>query len=393
MSRTYDAIVVGAGGAGAATSLHLARAGMRVLLIDRARYGTGVLSTHAFMRGGIVQLSRLGLVDDLVVAGTPAIRRTVIRYGDVDEVVEVRPSAHVDALYAPHRTVLDRILVDAAVRAGVDVRFQTTLTGLRRDTDGRVLGIVASGPDGAILEGRAPITIGADGVRSRVAREVGALTYERGTAASAMVVGYWSQVEADGYQWLYGAGQAAGIIPTNDGQLSVWAGVPRHRFLRRLRHLPDLGFHEVLREVAPDWAEALTGGRQHGPLRGFPGTPGFLRQPWGRGWALVGDAAYFKDPLTTHGMTDALRDAELLARAITAAADGREGWDRALARYQDTRDELSRELFAVTDRVATFEWRIEELRPLLLDVARAMRPTVDHLLEVDVLSTSAGEGH
>ena len=391
MPRSYDAIVVGARVAGATTALPLARAGMRVLLIDRAGYGTGVLSTHAFMRGGVVQLARLGLADDLVAAGTPAIRRTVIRYGDVDEVIDVRPSAHVDALYAPHRAVLDRILIDAAIRAGVDVRFRTTLTALRRDTEGRVLGIEATGADGTSLEAHAPITVGADGLRSRVAREVGALTYERGTAASSMVVGYWSGVDVDGYQWLYGTRQAAGVIPTNDGQVSVWTGVPRDHFLHRLRHRPDLGFHEVLRAIAPDWAAALAGGHQHGPLRGFLGIPGFLRQPWGRGWALVGDAAYFKDPLTTHGMTDALRDAELLARAILAAADGRDSWDRALANYQDTRDALSHDLFALTDRVATFAWRMDELRPLLLDVARAMHPTVDHLLALDAVAASAEE--
>ena len=389
MSDTYDAIVVGARVAGATTSLLLARAGMRVLLVDRARYGTGVLSTHAFMRGGVVQLGRFGLADDLVAVGTPPIKRTVIRYGDVDEVVDIRPSAHVEALYAPKRTVLDQVLVDAAVRAGVDVRFRTTMTGLRRSGDGRVLGIEARGAGGATWDVSAPITVGADGIRSRVAREVGALTYVTGTAASAMVVGYWSGVEADGYQWLYGPGRAAGIIPTNDGQVSVWAGVPRHRFMQRLRHQPDLGFHEVLRTVAPDWAAALAHGRQHGPLRGFAGAPGFLRQPWGRGWALVGDAAYFKDPLTTHGMTDALRDGELLARAIMAAADGRETWDRSLARYQDTRDALSRDLFALTDRVATFDWSLTELRPLLLDVSRAMRPTVEHLLQLDAATSTA----
>lgn len=379
LRHRYDAIVVGARVAGAATAHWLARAGLRVLLVDRARYGTGVLSTHAFMRGGVMQLARLGVVDDLVAAGTPPIRRTVIRYNGDEEVIKVRPSEHVDALYAPHRVVLDRVLVDAAKRADVDVRFRTTLTGLLRGPGGEVLGVDLRDARGHSWTARAPITIGADGIHSRVAREVGALTYARGSSASAMVVGYWSEVEVDGYQWLYGHGRAGGVIPTNDGQVSVWAGVPRDRFVGDLRHRAGHGFDETLREIAPDWSARLARARQVGPLRGFAGVPGYLRQPWGRGWALVGDAGYFKDPLTTHGMTDALRDAELLARAVAEASAGRESWDGALATYHDTRDALSHELFEVTDRVASFRWSMHELRPLLIEVSRAMRPTVEHL--------------
>jgi flavin-dependent dehydrogenase len=389
VERTHDAIVVGARVAGATTAMLLARAGLDVLLIDRAPYGTGVLSTHAFMRGGVVQLSRFGLLDDVIAAGTPPVRRTVIRYGDVDEVVDIKPTMHAGALYAPRRTVLDRILVDAAVRAGVDVRFRTALTGLRRDADGAVVGIEARDATGRALVARAPITIGADGIRSRVAREVGALTYAEGTNASAMVLGYWSGVAADGYQWLYGEGESAGIIPTNDGQVCVWAGAPNQRFLTSLRRQPDLGFHAVLGAVAPDWAAALGAGRQHGPLRGFPGVPGFMRQPWGRGWALVGDASHFKDPLTTHGMTDALRDAELLSRAVVAAADGQTTWDQALAAYQDTRDALSRDLFVLADRVAAYAWRLDELKDLLVAMSAAMRAGVTHSLSLDTPTPAA----
>jgi flavin-dependent dehydrogenase len=386
--QTYDAIVVGARVAGAATALLLARAGQRVLVLDRARQGSDVLSTHAFMRGGIVQLSRWGVLDEVIAAGTPPIRRTVIRYGDAEEVVDIKPAPHTDALYAPRRTVLDPILVDAAVRAGAEVRFGVTVTGLLRGTDGAVTGVEARTADGRRMEARAPITIGADGIRSFVAREVGALTYAQGTSASSMVVGYWSGVEADGYQWLYGPGQSAGIIPTNDGQVCVWAGTSSHRFMNRLRHQADLGFHGILGSIAPDWSRTLASGQPLGPLRGFAGVPGFMRQPWGRGWALVGDASHFKDPLTTHGMTDALRDAELLARALIASATGESGIDQAMAAYHDTRDRLSRPLHALADRVAAYGWELEELRPLLLELSAAMRPGVKHLLELDAATAA-----
>lgn len=389
MNDRYDAIVVGARVAGATTAMLLARAGSRVLVLERGRLGTDILSTHAFMRAGVMQLSRFGLLDSIVAAGTPPIRRTVIRYGDVEEIVDIRPSPHADALYAPRRTVLDRTLVAAAIAAGAEVRFETAVHGLLRDDRGRVCGVVGRAADGSAFTARAPITVGADGIRSLVAREAGALTYALGRHATAMVAGYWSDVAVDGYQWLYGTGQTAGLIPTNDGQVCVWAGMPAPRFRTSARYQADLGFHHILEAVAPAWSAALARGRRNGPLRGFPGIPGYLRQPWGDGWALVGDASHFKDPLTTHGMTDALRDAELLARAILAADGTTAGFAHELAAYHDTRDRLSRPLFEVADRAASFQWELSDLRDLLIELSKAMRPEIGHLLELDTTAAAA----
>jgi flavin-dependent dehydrogenase len=141
--KTYDAVIVGARCAGAATAMLLARRGLSVLVLERARPGTDTLSTHALMRGGVVQLRRWGLLDRLVEAGTPPVRRTSFHYGDETVTVSVKPAAGVDALYAPRRTLLDRVLVDAAVEAGAEVRFGVDVTGVLRHPDGRVGGVVA----------------------------------------------------------------------------------------------------------------------------------------------------------------------------------------------------------------------------------------------------------
>jgi flavin-dependent dehydrogenase len=388
MDGNYDAIVVGARVAGAATAMLLARAGQRVLVLDRDRYGSDTFSTHAFMRGGVVQLSRWGLLDEVVAAGTPPVTRTVLRYGTEEEVIDIRPAPHTDALYAPRRTVLDRILVDAARRAGAEVRFEVTVTGLLRDDDGIVTGVEAHDRAGHQVVARAPITIGADGIRSRVARDVGALTYGQAHNASGMVAGYWAGLDVDGYQWLYAPGEAAGLIPTNDGLVCAWTATSSDRFLAELRRRPDHGFHDTFSRVAPDWSEALRDAEQVQPLHGFAGVFGYLRQPWGRGWALVGDASHFKDPLTTHGMTDALRDAELLARAVLAAASGTTTSERALADYQDTRDALARPLHVLADQAAGYAWTLDELRTLLLDLSAAMRPGVRHQLAFDSTVTA-----
>jgi flavin-dependent dehydrogenase len=212
-------------------------------------------------------------------------------------------------------------------------------------------------------------------------------------SASAFCVGWYSGVEADGYQWLYGhaadgAGRTGGIIPTNDGQVCAWAGLPSGVFHGRR---PEEHVDEVLDAIAPDWAERLRIGRRHGPVRGFPGLPGVVRRAWGPGWALVGDAGYFRDPVTAHGMTDALRDAELLARAVLAGAEDPTAAFPALATYERTRDELSLPLLRITDRIASYRWSLEEVRALLLDLTTAMRPEIDHLtaLDADLVPTTS----
>src|SRR3954447_8102767 len=106
---SWDVVVVGARVAGAATAMLLARAGLRVLCVDRSRYGSDTLSTHALMRGGVIQLDRWGLLPALEAAGTPAVRRTVFHYGDESYGVSIRPSGGVDALFAPRRTVIDTL--------------------------------------------------------------------------------------------------------------------------------------------------------------------------------------------------------------------------------------------------------------------------------------------
>jgi flavin-dependent dehydrogenase len=110
--------------------------------------------------------------------------------------------------------------------------------------------------------------------------------------------------------------------------------------------------------VSPSFADRLDAARPVEPVRGFGGHRGFIKRSTGPGWALVGDAGYFKDPLTAHGITDALRDAELLARAIM------KGSAEALADYQRTRDDLSRSLFELTDEIASFAWTDDSLQSL-----------------------------
>jgi 2-polyprenyl-6-methoxyphenol hydroxylase-like FAD-dependent oxidoreductase len=391
----YDAIVVGARVAGAATAMLLARRGRRVLLVDRRRPGSDTLSTHALMRAGVLQLKRWGLLDAVIAAGTPPVHKNVMRYGDVVDPIEIKPKAGVDALYAPRRTVLDTLLVEAAEASGVEVRFGVAVDGLCVDPQGRVAGIAGRDAAGVPFEATARITVGADGIRSVVALGAGAPVLHRGTGSTAVVYGYFegSDLPTE-FEFSYRTGASAGFIPTNDGQVCVWAGAPSARWLAELRHEPDLGFARMLAAAEPSAVEKVKAARLVGRLHGFAGEPSYLRQPWGPGWALVGDASHFKDPIAAHGITDALRDAELLAIAIDhAMTAGGIGEAAALERYHQTRDRLSLRMHAASDAVARYDWTTETVRDLLIEMAKSMGDEVELLSKLDAFEaggTAAG---
>jgi flavin-dependent dehydrogenase len=370
----YDAIVVGARCAGAATGMLLAQRGLDVLVVEQGERGTDTLSTLALMRAGVLQLSRWGLLDR-VRDETPAIRTTTFHYADQAVEIRIKPRDGVDALYAPRRTLLDPLLADAAETAGADVRYRTRLLDLRRDGRGRVQGATVAGRDGQPRTVAAGIVIGADGVHSSVARLAAAQTYRTGAHEGGVIYTFCPGLQVEGYHWRYAPGVTAGLIPTGGGDVLVFAGAPRERFMRELRFDMPAGFHAIVEAAAPELAPVIraTAG---GPYRGFAGQAGFLRQSWGPGWALVGDAGYFKDPITAHGISDALRDAELLARAIVA------GSEADLAAYQSLRDELSLPLFEYTDEIASFVWDFTRLQTLHKKMSDEMAREVLYLREL-----------
>ena len=205
LSGDYDVIVIGARPAGAGTALLLARLGLRVLVLDRGQYGADTLSTHALMRGGVLQLARWNVLPRVIAAGTPAVKAATFIYGDDIVRVPVKSRDGIDGLYAPRRTVLDRAIANTAMEAGVAFAYGATLVDLLWTHDGRVRGIVAQIGSGTARLG-AGLVVGADGLRSLVARLVGATATRTGSSSAANVFGYWSGVPVDGYRWYYRAG-------------------------------------------------------------------------------------------------------------------------------------------------------------------------------------------
>jgi len=221
----------------------------------------------------------------------------VFHYGADRIDVPIKPGSGVDALYAPRRTVLDPILVDAARDAGAEVRFGVAVTDLGRDGNGRVTGIVGRDERGSRLVVGARITIGADGMGSTVSRLAGAPTDRVAANAAAFIYGYWDGLPGRDYELFYQPGVAAGFFPTNRGQTCVFAGTSPQRYRLESRLGVASAYTRLLDQAAPGVLDADAGAPER--LRVFAGRrPGFLRRASGPGWALVGDAGYFKDPIT-----------------------------------------------------------------------------------------------
>jgi 2-polyprenyl-6-methoxyphenol hydroxylase-like FAD-dependent oxidoreductase len=356
----HDAVVVGARAAGAATAMLLARAGHDVVVVDRARLPSDTVSTHSLVRGGVVQLSRWGLLDDVLDSGAPPVRSVLFQqHGDQATAplrLPVKDKAGVDMMLAPRRYVLDAILADAAGRAGATLLTGTTVTDVLADADGRVTGVLANTSDGTRRQLSARLVIGADGVRSRMSDLFGARVRESYEPSGTCLYTYVGGVDWDGFEFHLGDQAFAGVFPTHHGQAAVWLISPSAQLASVLTAgagRPE-AWLRALRTCAPELADRVLAGTINAPLRGSIGLPNHVRQAAGPGWALVGDAGYHRDPITGHGLTDAFRDAELLAEAADAIL--RAGADEtvALAEYERQRDDAIRDTFRLTRALAAF---------------------------------------
>jgi flavin-dependent dehydrogenase len=268
----------------------------------------------------------------------------------------VKDRAGVDMLIAPRRTHLDAILARSAVDAGATLRTGTRVTGLVHDPRGRVAGVHARTTDGQDITMLARHVVGADGLRSTMAGLFGAEVLRSFRGDVTTFYTYVDEVAWRGFEFHVGAGSYAGVFPTHDGQAAVWLCRPTSRSTdligagaRRTEALM-----EAMDETAPALGERLRSGRLVARARGIVSPPNHVRQAYGDGWALVGDAGYHRDPMTGHGITDAFRDAELLADALDTALVEPASERTALEGYERARDAALSDVFALTRALSRF---------------------------------------
>ncbi|MGE0135239.1 MAG: FAD-dependent monooxygenase [Dehalococcoidia bacterium] len=363
----YDVIVVGARVAGASTAMLLARKGLRVLLVDRARFPSDIRHGHLLHRHGPRKLREWGLLDEVAEA-TPALTAAITDFDDfpllsTDLVEDGLPWA-----YAPRRSTFDAILVRAAVEAGVELREGFTVDSYNA-VDGAITGITGRAGGPPVAE-RARITVGADGRHSPLARTVGARSYFEADTLLCYYFSYWADVEASDFELYQSIEARRGVFAfrTEGGLLAVFVAAPVEE-LPALRRDIEGSFMASLDAAAPLLAERVRSGRRVEGMSGATSLPNFFRQPYGPGWALVGDAGLHKDPWLALGMCDAMRDAELLADAIGRGLEGGADLDEQLAGFHATRDALTEADYRENLALARFEPR----PPMLGALRQALR--------------------
>jgi flavin-dependent dehydrogenase len=344
----YDAIVVGARCAGSPTAMLLARAGYRVLLLDRSAFPSDKLSTHYIQPSGVKLLEEWGLLDAVIATNTPAITSFTVYSGDA---VLMEPPMD-GVAYCPRRYLLDKILVDAAVAAGAELREGFKVDEIIMDS-GTVTGIAGRSGGGQTVRESARYVIGAEGHHSIVADAVNAPKYREREALTGGYYSYWSGVELAGAEIYISDRGGVLAFPTNDDRVCVAAGGPRERFDEYRRDI-ERGFFAIL-DASPKFAAKVRAGNREERWMGTADVPNFFRKPWGAGWALVGDAGYMKDPTTGFGIADAFRDAALLAKALDLTLSGALPAEEALAGYQSRRDAIAIPIYEMTLQMASGE--------------------------------------
>jgi 2-polyprenyl-6-methoxyphenol hydroxylase-like FAD-dependent oxidoreductase len=348
----YDVVVVGARCAGSPLGMLLARAGHRVLIVDRSTFPSDTISTHFVQLSGIARLDRWGLLDDVLATGAPLITTGMIDYGAEPLEAETTMGTGLPGNLAPRRTVLDKVLVDGARAAGADVLEGFFVDSFTTD-DGRVTGLEGRDAAGETASITARVVVGADGRNSTLARHVEAEAYQSVPSLSWGYYSYWSGVDCSGAEIYLHESRFTVAFPTNDGLTLVAVGFPMEEF-EDIRKDVEERFASTLEEMGTLGKRVQAGAREE-KIVGMRENPNFLRQPYGPGWALVGDAGYHKDPTPAHGISDAFRDAETLATALDDVLAGRSDEDDALSLWHQGRDEHARPALETTVKMSSFQ--------------------------------------
>jgi 2-polyprenyl-6-methoxyphenol hydroxylase-like FAD-dependent oxidoreductase len=361
---SYDAIVVGARCAGSPTAMLLARKGYRVLLLDKATFPSDTMSTHHVHPPGVAALKRWGLLERLEASGCPPVRTYSFDFGPLTISGSPRPLEGVARGYCPRRTVLDQLLVDAAVEAGAELREGFTVDEILA-SDGKVTGIRGHARGAAAVTERARVVIGADGKHSLVAKTVRPEQYDERPSHLAMYYAYWSGLPVDGFDTTIRADNRRGwaAIPTHDDLTVMPFGWPVEEFHANRGDIEGNFFAAM--NLAPDFAERVRAAKRESKFIGSAELPGYFRKPFGPGWTLLGDAGYHKNPITAMGINDAFRDAELVAGALDDAFSGNRSYEEGMSDYQQIRDREALPVYEFTDEFAQLQPPPPEMQQLI----------------------------
>ncbi len=361
MSQAYDAIVVGARCAGSTTAMLLARKGYRVLVVDRATFPSDTISTHVVQPRAVAALARWRLLGRLTATGCPPIHTYTFDFGPV--MLSGTPGTPESPVaYCPRRTVLDKLLVDAAIEAGADVREGFVVEELLAD-EGRIVGIKGRSKGATTITERAQVVVGADGRYSLVAEVVRPEQYNEKPPLLAVYYTYWSDLPMDGrFETYIRPNRGFAAAPTHDGLTLTVGGWPYAEFETNKKDI-ERNLLNIF-DSAPEFATRMRGATRRAPFAGAA-VANFFRKPYGPGWALVGDAGYNKDAITAQGISDAFEDAERCADALDQSFTGARTFDDSMGKYQRDRDEHALPMYEFTCQLATMQPPPPEMQQMI----------------------------
>ena len=367
----FDVVVVGARLAGCALAAPLARAGRKVLVLDRMRFPSDQLSTHVLMPAGTSELSRMGALPGILSLNPSLVRHADVQIEGISCFERLRPAADgIDYGVCVPRDLQDVQLVRAAREQGAEVRERCTVKELRWSA-GRVTAVRYQDADGAEKEVACTLVVGADGRRSTVASLVGSWRpYRLSRNGRGLVFGYLDDplagtAEATTYrQWRDGGSIAFAFPTTPAGRLLVLLMGHRDE-VSQARADPEGYWRRKLSEH-PGLAERIDGAPAGSKLRSTGDTPAFFRSSSGPGWALAGDAGHFKDPVTGQGMRDAMLAGRTLAEAVLGVLEDPSAVDRSTRTPEAARD---RECLPAY-HFANLDTRVERQSPVLCEIVR-----------------------
>jgi 2-polyprenyl-6-methoxyphenol hydroxylase-like FAD-dependent oxidoreductase len=384
--KGYDAIVVGARCAGSPTAMLLARKGYKVLVVDKATFPSDTISTHLVHPPGVSALRRWGLLDRVVATGCPPIHTYRFDFGPF-AISGAPGTAEAPVAYGPRRTVLDKLLLDAASEAGAEIREEFTVDEVVSENGG-VTGIRGHAKGGAVVTESARIVVGADGRHSIVADKVNPKTYHERPPILAGYYSYWSGLPMEGRFETYALPRRGfAAWPTNDGLTLVVGGWPMAEFEANKKDVEGNWMKMI--DMAPAFAERLHAGKREEKFVGTP-VPNYFRKPYGPGWALVGDAGYNRDYITAMGIMDAFLSAESCVEALDQALSGARPFDEAMGEYQRARDERVHPIYEFTCQLATLEPPPPQLQQVL-GAVHGNQEAMDGFARVNAGVTSPAE--
>jgi 2-polyprenyl-6-methoxyphenol hydroxylase-like FAD-dependent oxidoreductase len=339
----------------------LARKGYRVLLLEKATFPSDVPRGHVIQPHGTALLKRWGVLDRVIASNCPPIPFVTLDVGPF-ALTSTPPLADGETpIYGPRHGILDKILADAAVESGAELREGFVVQELLM-ADNRIIGIRGRGKDGQQITETAKVVIGADGLHSLVARTVQAPTYHNKPNLTCSYFSYFSGLPVEGVTIYVREHRFIGVFPTNDTLTCVAIQLPITE-LETFRTNIAENFLQVL-ELAPELAARVHAARREERFLGVADIPNFFRKPYGPGWALVGDAGYHKDPYTGQGISDAFLGAELLSEALDAGWSGHRKLEEALFDYEQQRNEDALPKYELNFQLASLEPPPPEMQQL-----------------------------